>query len=199
MHLARNAFALFPVVLALVGCDESDLVSIRIRLNKDYSGTLVTSGLMIPAEPSALERASHGVAWRDRLQVIGASGAFDNVAKLSIEDIVFSCGGGSDGPSYVTINVPRGPQARWVRALAPLSLDERKRATEIFDPTGKVKELGSLVKLQIDFPGPVIAHGVSPSPTGCKEEAEEARATLVVSVETALSQGGVLVWQLTWR
>jgi hypothetical protein len=52
-----------PLLALLPGCDENDAVSVRIRMRDDGSGTLTTSGLLVPAEPTRVESATQSVAF----------------------------------------------------------------------------------------------------------------------------------------
>jgi hypothetical protein len=187
------------LALGIAGCDENDLVSLRIRVNEDGSGTLVTSALANPAGPGAVEQGGRGVAWRDRLSLECASGAFDSIGKLAVEDLVFSSSGGGESSHSIEIALPCGPEAKWLRTFVPLSVDERKRLAPLFDPTGNVKSIGAKIKIVIDLPVAPTAHGVLPIVNGVKESVDGQEATLLVPVDTALASTRSMTWQLTWR
>lgn len=74
-------------MLLFTGCSESDIVSVRIQLNTDLSGTITTSSLQVPSAGGALERRSSGVNWNNRLNVVIAASAFSNLGELRLEDI----------------------------------------------------------------------------------------------------------------
>ncbi len=188
------------VVLALSasGCDETDLVSIRIWLKSDHSGTIATSNLLFPADAGPLERASQGAVWQDRVNVACAAGTFDDLSKLRIEDIVFEAGGTPGGFSFVQVTLPRGPGVRWPGALSPGSTADRERVTKVFDPTGKAKNVGSRIKLEIHLPARVAAHGTPPNAPESEEEIDKERASLLLPLDTALKGNDPLVWHLTW-
>jgi hypothetical protein len=198
MHRFWSILSVAVLAVWMVGCDVSDAVAIRIRLDKDFSGVITVSSLLIPQEGGPIERGSQGVVWQNRASLVSSAGRFENLSSLKIEDITFSTGVAPDGMSYVRVALPRGPKIQWAKAMTPASPAERQRAVESFDPTNK-KDVGSAIKLQIDLPSPVIGHGVSGKPAGLNEEATGTRATLVVPVEAALAKNDPLVWHLTWQ
>ena len=188
----------FALVLAISSCDANDIVSLRIRLKDDFSGTLVSSSLATPP-PGAVDQATRGVAWKDHLAVIGTSGAFDDVSKLVIDDVTFAGGKTPEGTSYLSVTLPCGAASRWARTLVPMATEERTRLAPIFDPTGELKTLAPKIKLQIELPAAPTAHGVSPTVNGVKEEVEDNKATLLVPVDVVLGTNRTMTWQLTWR
>ncbi|MBI3845605.1 MAG: hypothetical protein HY292_13300 [Planctomycetes bacterium] len=201
MRRIRNVLqscAPFALVLGISACDANDLVSLRIRLKDDFSGTVVTSSLATPLA-GPVDQASRGVAWKDRLAVIGTAGSFDDVSKLAIDDVTFASGKTPDGTSYLSITLPFGPASRWARTLVPMTSEERTRIAPIFDPTGEVKTLAAKIKFEIELPAAPTAHGVSPPVTGVKEEVEDNKATLLVPVDAVLGTSRTMTWQLTWR
>jgi hypothetical protein len=181
------------------GCDESDVVSVRIRLKEDLSGTIVTTSLLVPADAGPVERSSNGVTWSDRVNVVGAAGGFENLSALALGDILFACGVLAGGACYLQVTLPRGPDARWPKTFVPLADVEQRRLGPIFDPSGRAKGIGSNLKLWIELPAPALAHGLVPSATGARQSVEGNEASLVVPVDTARIGGRPLVWQITWK
>jgi hypothetical protein len=184
---------------AATGCDESDATSIRIRLKNDFSGTLVASAIAAPGDTGSLEKSIQGAALKDRIQMNAVSGSFDHLSKLAFEDVAFVADRSADGVSHVKATLRRGAQSRWARAIVPLPAAERKRLGPIFDTSGDGRDIGAKVKLQIDLPSRVIAHGIDPIIAGVKEDAEGTRATLIVPVDAALADGPDVVWLVSWR
>ena len=187
------------LAVALAACDESDLAAIRLRIAEDLSGTVTASGVRIPHEAGPIEAGTRGAVWTDRAEVVCAAGRFESLTALAIEDLAFAAGTTADGISYVQVTVPRGPETRWARLLSPLSTEERRKGATTLDPTGRLREIGSPLKVEITLPGAVVAHGVVPEVRRVQEEVEGNRATLLVSAEAAQTEGRALVWQITWR
>jgi hypothetical protein len=190
-----------PSCLALLlaaACSEADVVAVRVEVLPDGSGIVHASSLRIPQGKGPIEAETSGIEWQSRVDLFCVRGTFRKLEQLRIADITFTSTTGANGVSVLTATLPRGDQARWFRVLAP-AREERKVATETFDPTGTVKQPGGTVKLVITLPRPVIGHGVAPKGRGITEEAEKNQAQLVVPVDAALLNADPLVWDVTWR
>lgn len=181
------------------GCDESDAVSVRVRLKPDMSGNLTVSSLVLPAEASAAERGTQGVAFAGRASLSCAGGTFADLAKVVVEDIQFSTAADADGSCRVRVAVPRGPTARWPRSLTVPAPDERRKAVVAVDPDGKATKLGASLKIEIQLPRPVVSSGVVPKLKGVELSDEGRTATLLVPVERGVEEGDAMVWHLTWQ
>lgn len=199
MRRFARTLPICALLLLCASCSESDIVGIRIQLSSDLSGTISISSLQTPREGGPLESSSAGVDWQDRVSLVLASGSFPKLSALRIAEISFQGGTTPEGINYVLVTLPRGPNVRWAKALSSLSPEDRKKAAAIFDPQGKLRAIGSVVKLRIDLPGQVVAHGLSPLPRGCEEAADKDRAELLVPVEVALKSGDAMKWHLTWQ
>jgi len=186
-------------ILGMTACTESDVIAVQVQLRSDLSGTVLVSSLMVPREGGPVERGSAGVAWDHRVNLVFSSGSFEQVSKLKVEDLTFSGGTMPDGFHYVVVTLPRGPQARWARTLAPLSAAERKKAAAAFDPENRLKRVGASVKLRVDLPAPAVGHGITPAVRGAEESVENTRAVLVLPLEVATGPGEPLKWHLTWQ
>lgn len=184
---------------ALAGCDETDVVSIRIHLRDDLAGTVTTSALAQPTVEGAIQSQSQGAAWDSRVDVACAAGRFESLSALKLADLAFHAGEADEGLCFLKLALPRGEKALWPRALVPLSSDERSRASSAIDPSGKTKNVGSVIKIEIELPKPVVSSGLTGKTRGTKATHEGAVATLVVPLDTALSDGESIVWHLTWQ
>jgi hypothetical protein len=196
----RPAAPLGALLLLLgAACDETDAVAVRIRVEPDLSGVVATSGVRVPDPAAPMEHVSSGVTWTGRLNLVCALGEFESLSELAIEDVTFEAGSAGATLSYVEVTLPRGPQARWPRALVPLSEDERRDAARTLDPAGRLRAVGDTVKLELELPERVIGHGLSSRTLGAKEKADGTKATLVVPLASALEPGEPLIWNVTWR
>ncbi|MEW6745719.1 MAG: hypothetical protein AB1486_23465 [Planctomycetota bacterium] len=186
-------------IFAASACEEEDVVSIRLAVSNDLSGTIACSTLLIPAESGPLEKAGVGIDWNNRATLVCAAGSFASLSRLQLEDISFSASDAAAGIRSIRVILPRGPAARWPRTVAPSSAAERERAARTFDASGRWDRIGAVLKLVIDLPGNVVGHGVSLRARGIKEAADLARATLIVPLDVAATEGMPLVWHLTWE
>ena len=196
----RRLSNLLPLALVLLaGCDETDVVALRLSVAEDLSGTVRTSALSRPPEPGPVTHAIEGVEWDSEVEVVAAAGRFSALDGLRIADISIKAGASDDGLSYLRISLPRGENVRWARTFVPLSVDERQRAAVAIDPSGKSKDVGSTIKLEVELPREVVGNGLSGRTRGTRNKTEGEVATLVVPIDIALSAGDPIVWHLTWQ
>jgi hypothetical protein len=185
--------------LLLTACDESDAVSVRIRVRPDLSGTITTSALQRPPEGAHIALETRGIGWKNLVDLRCATGDFARLSEVGISDATLSAGEGEGGLCFLRLSLPRGPEVHWARELVPLDSAERKAASTAFDPSGQAEEVGSTVKFEFTLPSEAIANGVTPRPRGTKAKSEGNVATLIVPVETALGTGEPIVWHVTWQ
>ena len=193
------AALLLAFLVALSACDETDAVAVRVHLRDDFSGTLRTSGLLLPGADGPVQQSSEGAVWGSRVEMVCATGTFTDLSKLKVADITFSAGAGGQGIGFAQVSIPRGPDVRWPRAFVPLTETERKSVAGALDPTGKAENVGATLKLEVELPSVVVGNGVIGKMRGVKASADGAIATLVVPLETMSTPGDPLVWHLTWQ
>jgi len=198
--MGRLANACLPILLLVLGaCDESDAVSLRIKVREDFSGTIRASSLVLPAADGLVQRETQGATWDSRVDVACAAGRFDGLSALKLSDLAISGGEAGEGLCFVRVVLPRGEAARWPRAFVPLSDDGRARVAGAIDPTGKAKTVGSTIKIEIELPATVVGNGLTGKSRGMKATAEGSVATLVVPLEQATTPGEPITWHLTWQ
>jgi len=191
--------ACLPVLLLLGACDETDLVSVRVRLREDLSGSVRSSALQESGAGGAVEAASLGVVWDSRAEVVCAAGRFAELSDLSLADARFEAGAGAGGLHFVRVVLPRGEGARWPAAFVPLAKDRREAVAQALDPERKASEVGEALKIEIELPGSVVSHGLTGKVRGAKSSAEGELATLIVPVDAGRTEGEPFVWHLTWQ
>lgn len=195
----RGALCALLISLLATACDESDTVSVRLTVGRDFSGRVTTSALRIPAPAAPLEHEGRGVQWDSRVQLVATSGTFSRLSELVFEDVTFGAGPSGERLDYAEVKLPRGPDARWPRNLVPLSEEERVRAASTLDPEGNHPDAGRLVKFELSLPGRVIGHGLTARAHGAREKAEGNVATLTIPIESTLDDAEPLIWHVTWR
>lgn len=194
-QLRRLAFAL-PLLFA--ACSGGELVGVHVMLAKDGSGTVTTRALVQPTAALAGEAKVQGVTWTTRASLVAAQGSFTELASVRIgKGLRFTTRLGEDQPS-LRVFVQRGPDAEWLAALVP---DEtaRRAMAKVYDPTGKTREVGDTIRLEIEVPGEVIASAVQPTGRGVEADRERRRAFLLLPARTMAEAGDELVWDVTWR
>jgi hypothetical protein len=196
MKLSR---LVLPLLLCLSACDENDAVSIRIRIKEDGSGTITTSGLTVPAEATRVEGRTQGVTYEKRVEVSAANGRFAALRDVKVADITFSAGEGEAGFRFVKVTVPQGPATQWPDAFVPLDERARLDAVGALDPTGKSKDVGANVKIEIELSAPIISNGATGKVRGTKNSIEGSVGTLVVPIQGSRTATEPLVWHLTWQ
>ena len=196
---ALLALASLMSAAALSGCDETDAVSVRVRLKEDFSGTVRTSGIAIPPAEGSVQQASAGADWGSRVEMICATGTFADVNKLKICDIAFAAGNGGEGIGYLQVTIPRGPDVRWPRAFVPLDDAERKSVAGALDPSGKADAVGTTIKLEVELPSAVVGNGFVGKARGTKTTMEAGIATIVIPLDVMTTPGDPLVWHMTWQ
>jgi hypothetical protein len=197
MKLTRT-LAVLGLCLPLAACDEDNAVSARLRLRPDLSGTIVTSGLAQPTGAGAVEERVVGATFEHRVALQGASGRFPSLPGLSLADIGFGAGTPEGGLRWCRVEVPTGEDEQWPGLFVPLSEEERLAAADAFDPSGRARDTGRTLKIEIELPGPVVGNGVVGRVRGTKNTADGATATLIVPIVAAREGTEPLVWHLTW-
>lgn len=201
MLRSPRASAVFVLLapLMLGACDESDAVSVHLRLRDDFSGTITASGLVGPAGPGRVESASSGANFEDRVEVAAASGRFAALNGLKVGDIAFAAGEAGEGFRFIKVTVPQGAPSQWPNLFVPLDEQARLKAAGALDPSGKSKDVGTSLKIEIELPGAVIGDGVVGKVRGTKSSHEGSIATLIVPLQAARAATEPLVWHLTWQ
>src|SRR5262245_60124285 len=195
---ARPAVAL--LLLLAAACSESDVVTVRVTLAPDGSGTVSASSLSIPTEKLAFEGRTKGAEWTDRATLACAKGTFKSLAALEMADIRFSSGTTAEGSAYVRATFPAGSKAAWCGVFAPPP-DVQKKAAGTLDPTGRATSSGSMLKLEVEVPGQVVAVGHTPLEIrGITTDKTKDRAMIVVPIHRTLESGEKeIVFDMTWR
>lgn len=197
MKLLRALTAL--CLLAFVSaCDEDNAISVRLRLEENLSGTVITSALAQPAGPGAVEAAAEGATFDRQVELRGAKGRFAALDGLKIGDLRFSAGASESGLRWARVEVPTGPDARWPALFVPLDEAARRSAAEAFEVGTQARDVGKTIKIEIELPAAVVSLGASGKLRGTKSTSDGKTATLIVPIEAARTGKEPLVWQITW-
>ena len=190
---------LLSVACLASACDETDATALRIQVESDFSGTVRASTLAVPADAAPFQQASTGVQWESRVDVVAVSGTFASLSELSLADVSVHGGQSDDGLQFLRISLPRGEAARWPKLFVPLSNDERVRAARALDPSGRSKDVGATIKIEVVLPEAVIGNGLAGRARGARAKNEGEVATLTVPYDIATTSGDPIVWHLTWQ
>jgi hypothetical protein len=186
------------LTLSLASCSGGELVGVHVSLHKDGSGLVTLRGLFEPTTTGAGEAKAQAVTWTSRAGVTCTQGKFDKINDLQIGDggIRFSAQLADDRPN-VRVFVRRGPDAAWITALVP-DQSKRQAMAQIYDPTGRTKEIGDVLRLEVSVPGEVFGSDVRPTGRGIEAGNEGKRAYLLIPVRTGLEAGDDLEWTFSW-
>jgi hypothetical protein len=192
---------LLPVsllLLTLCACSGGELVGIHVNLANDGSGIVTTRALMQLEDPIDAETRAKGVTWEVRAGLVSSQGSFDQIASLQLGDgeVTFSPQLNGDRPG-LRVTVQRGKNCKWVSALVP-DQAARELMAKAYDPTGRTKEIGDVLRLEIAAPGNVITSGVLPTGRGVAADRDGNKATLLLPVRTARQEGEAFVWDISW-
>lgn len=192
--------SILPLLLLsiLCACSGGELVGVHVKLAADGSGTVTTRALMPLGTATETETQANGVKWEVRAGLVSSQGQFDAISDLELgeHEVTFSPQLDGDRPG-LRITLKRGAKTKWIRSLAP-SQDQRKLMAQAYDPTGRTKQVGDILRLEIAAPGKVITSGVLPSGRGVEADREGSRATLLLPVRTALEEGDSFIWDISW-
>jgi hypothetical protein len=197
MKLARVLSAL-SLLACLSACDEDNAVSVRLRVQENLSGTILTSALAQPTGAGAVETAATGASFDRQVELRGAKGRFASLDGLAIGDVRFSGGASESGLRWVRVEVPTGPEAKWPKLFVPLDEAERRSAAEAFEVSGAARDVGKSFKIEIELPATVISNGASGKVRGTKNTSDGKTAVLVLPIDAAVAGRVPLVWQITW-
>ncbi|MCA8949358.1 MAG: hypothetical protein KDE27_07635 [Planctomycetes bacterium] len=191
---------LLPLLL-LTACGGGELVGVHIALADNGTGT-VTARALVEPESNRAEAAIQGVGWtpNGRAALLASQGTFQQLSDVVIGGsggLRFSPTLGGEQPS-VRVYVPRGPNVDWLRALVP-DRATRVRLAKVYDPSGKTREAGELIRIELEVPGDVVASAVHPTGRGVEADRERKRAFLLLPARTIAEGGEELVWDITWR
>jgi hypothetical protein len=182
------------MLLALGACSDSDVIGVYIKVAEDRSGSITTHSLKVPNVAGPAESEIKAVSWSQRANLFSSTGSFQDISDLRIGEVRFSFQG-----KHLQVTLPRGPAVRWYRFFAP-DADEQELAALTFDPTGKAKNVGTMVKFDVQVPGEVVSEGVNPK--GIRNvsfESDGTNASLWVPLRAMREQGDELTWSVTWK
>lgn len=186
------------LALCLPSCSGGELVGVHVNLEKDGSGVVTVRGLFEPTTAGAAEAKAQAVTWQSRAGVACSQGTFTQINDLKLGNggIRFVAELADDRPS-VRVFLQRGPDAEWLKALTP-DQAARQAMAKVYDPTGRTKEIGDVVRVEVTVPGQVFASGVRPGGRGIEAAHEGKRAYLLIPVRTGLEAGEELEWSFSW-
>ncbi len=183
----------------LASCSPSELVGIHVALAKDGSATVTTRALVEAPAPSPVEVLAKGANWTARAALVHSRGQTKNLAELDLADGSIKFQPRLDGePASLRVTIQRGPNAGWVKALVP-SRDARRAIANVYDPSGKTREIGDVIRLEVAGPTEANGSSVLPVARGVSADRDGTRAILLIPAQTAAEAGDPLVWDITWK
>lgn len=193
---------LLPIALlpfaAFAACSGSELVGIHVTLAADGSGTVTTRSLQRSTAAGPAESRIRGAEWRIRAAVVSSQGAFARITDLAFGDGEIRFLASNDDLPRLRVILRRGPDLSWVPTLTPDAKTRQTLAT-VHDPTGRTREIGDTIRIEIDLPDTVVASGVQPTVRGVEAAHDRKRAYLSLPVDELLQRGDDLVWDISWK
>lgn len=195
----RTTPLLLPLLALLASCSPSELVGIHVAVAKDGSATITTRALMDAPSPSPVEVLAKGASWTARAALVHSRGSAKNLAELDLGDGSIKFTPRLDGePATLRVTIQRGPNAGWVKALVP-ARDARRAMANVYDPSGKTREIGDVIRLEIAGPSEANGSSVLPVARGVTADRDGSRAILLIPAQTAAEAGDPLVWDISWK
>jgi hypothetical protein len=199
-HLRWGVLALACLFAA---CSDSELVGIHLKIAKDGSGTLTVRALQSSTTPGPGEMRAQGVQWQARAFLVSSQGAFHQVDDVAFgkdkDELRFKWGSKADDMPHLRVFVKRSPDLTWVQSLVPGDQAIRRDLARVHDPTGKTREIGEAIRLEVQVPDTVVSTGVQPAGRGIDTQHERNVAYLVLPVQNLLEKGDELVWDVSWK
>ena len=181
-------------LLASSACSDSDVIGVYIVLDEGRSGTITTHSLKVPDRAGPAETEIRSVTWGQRANLFSSAGTFEDITDLRIGEVRFNVQG-----KHLQVVIPRGPEVGWYRPFAP-SREEQELAALTFDPTGKAKKVGTILKFDIQVPGTALSAGVYPEGIRSVDtQKQKANASLWLPLRALGEEGEDLIWSVTWK
>jgi hypothetical protein len=181
----------------LTACSGSEIVGLHLAVQADGSATLTARALVESGTPGPAEVIGKGVTWGKRAALVYSQGAVTKLEDLRFSDDSLRIKPRMDA-NKITVAIERSPTAGWVAGLVPDKAKRRELAL-VYDPLGKTKELGDMLRIELVLPGTVNGSSVLPTARGVEAGREGNRAFLSIPVETAREKGEALSWDITWQ
>ena len=196
MHIPSILCLLF--VSLFCACSGEELVGVHVKLDASGSGTITTRALMPLADATAAETGTQGVDWTVRMGLVASQGQFDQIGDVSLGkgEVTFLPQLGGDRPG-LRVTFQRGPECQWVAHLTP-GKDKRRALAKAYDPKGRTREIGDVLRIELVAPGQVITSGVLPTDRGVNTDRDDNKAILLLPVARVIEEGDAFVWDIGW-
>jgi hypothetical protein len=158
-------------MLAIGGCDDTDIGSIEITLKNDGSGEITVVRVM-SSSPSSTQPDVEGVDWNSSAALVVTTGRFDQVSSLHLGEIKIEMA----QSGFLRIELPRGSNVKWPSLLTAFDAKDR----EALNQSVKNTSIGTLsmksVKVVLTLPS----------------------VTLTIPLDLIQIDGHPIVWDITW-
>tara|TARA_R110002072_G_scaffold299403_5_gene474937 strand:+ start:21856 stop:22458 length:603 start_codon:yes stop_codon:yes gene_type:complete len=196
--MRTNSLLSLLLLSSLCACSGSELVGVHVKLAADGSGTITTRALMPIDKATDAENRSKGVNWTIRAGLTSSQGTFSEVGTVTLGDGEVTFSPQLEGDRHgMRIHIQRGPKTKWIETLVP-DQKMRQEMAKAYDPTGRTKEIGEVLRFEVAAPGNVITSGVLPTGRGVQADRDGKKATLLLPVRTAVEDGDAFVWDISW-
>ena len=185
---------LLGCLLAIGGCDDTDIGSIEITLKNDGSGEITVVRVM-SSSPSSTQPDVEGVDWNSSAALVVTNGHFDQVSSLHLGEIKFQMA----QSGFLRVELPRGSNVKWPSLLTAFDA----KAQEALNHSAKKTSIGTLsmksVKVVLTLPSTPISSGVAESEViGISPTIKKTSASLIIPLDLIRNDGHPIVWDITW-
>ncbi len=185
---------LIGCLLAIGGCDDTDIGSIEISLKADGSGDLTVVRVM-NSSTDASASDIQGVNWDSSASLVVTKGSFQQLSSLKFGEVTFEM----KDHGFLRVELPRGADVVWPTLLTVF--DTKDRAT--LKDNVKKTSVGTLsmnsVKIVLNLAKKPISCGVAESVVlGLSPSIEKQTVTLNIPLDLIRAGGHPIVWDITW-
>ena len=186
--------SLLGCLLAIGGCDDTDIGSLELTLKDDGSGEL-TIVRVRASSPSEQMSQIGGVEWNSSAALVVTTGQFSNLSSLNVGDLKFQ----TKSNGFLRVELPRGEDATWPKLLTVYDKDERQALKDSVKKTSIGTLSTESVKVVIKLPSNPISTGIAESEVlGVSPSMDKTSVTLIVPLELNRDGGHPIVWDIHW-
>ncbi len=151
-----------------------------------------------PDDSTAVENATSGVDWGDRVTVKVSAGKFTSLSSVSVAGISFNRSVDDADVWTLKVVLPLEPDRDWADTLASIPQDRREALAEVYDPDGKLRTIGASLKIVVELPGEVGSQSTIPDKRRIAGSYKSNTATLIVPVDVIGQPYRSITWNVTW-
>ena len=220
MRVRMNSWWPFGIAfaaIALCGCGEEDLTSVRFTVRADGSGSVIVAALRVePSDRESLKPMAKGITWEPRrAAVVMQKGSFVDASRVDVAGVRASLSPAEKGGYLFRLTVPMGESSTWPGFVAALG-EERDFVRDLCGAETGLTAPGKepSFKFTVTMPGIVAEQRCTPDiaagkPSGAFSLGASAKATtgssenhaylVVPMAEVRRQKAKELVWEVVCK